>query len=74
MPDQKPVRIKTISEYHKFMQLPMPEHPLVSVARFEDVKRQYKEPVSRIMDFYSIAIKRNANVRMKYGQQDYDFN
>ena len=73
MPNQEPKRIKTISEYHKFMQLPKPEHPLVSVARFEDVKREYDGPVSRIMDFYSIAIKRNFNVKMKYGQQEYDF-
>ena len=73
MPNQQPIRIKTISEYHKFMQLPKPTHPLVSVARFEDIKRPYTEPVSRIMDFYSIAIKRNSNVKMRYGQQEYDF-
>lgn len=48
MSDLHPIRIKTISEFHQFMQLPRPEHPLVSVARFEDVKRTYKEPVSRI--------------------------
>ncbi|NLR79525.1 helix-turn-helix domain-containing protein [Chitinophaga eiseniae] len=74
MANQQPIRIKTISEYHEFMQLPKPAHPLVSVARFEDVKLVYNEPVSRIMDFYSIAIKRKANVKMKYGQQEYDFN
>jgi len=73
MPDQPPIRIKTISEFHEFMQLPKPEHPLVSVARFEDVKRPYTAPVSRIMDFYSIAIKRSFNVKLKYGQQEYDF-
>jgi AraC family transcriptional activator of pobA len=73
MSNQQPIRIKTISEYHRFMQLPKPAHPLVSVARFEDIKRENDEPVSRIMDFYSIAIKRNFNVKMKYGQQDYDF-
>jgi len=73
MPNQQPIRIKTISEYHKFMQLPKPAHPLVSVARFEDIKRPYTEPISRIMDFYSIAIKRNSNVKMRYGQQEYDF-
>ncbi len=73
MPGQQPIRIKTISEYHKFMQLPKPEHSLVSVVRFEDIKRPHHEPVSRIMGFYSIAIKRNFNVKMKYGQQEYDF-
>ncbi|MDN5287371.1 MAG: transcriptional regulator, AraC family [Mucilaginibacter sp.] len=74
MTDQQPLRIKTISEFHEFMQMPKPEHPLVSVARFEDIKRQCTAPFSRIMDFYSIAIKRNFNVKMKYGQQAYDFN
>ncbi|WP_343631018.1 helix-turn-helix domain-containing protein [Fluviicola sp.] len=73
MPNQQPIRIKTISEYHQFMQLPKPDHPLVSVARFEDSKREYTEPASRIMDFYSIAVKRNFNVKIKYGQQEYDF-
>src|SRR5258708_452302 len=74
MSDQQPLRIKTISGFHEFMQLPKPEHPLVSVARFEDIQRQCIAPFSRIMDFYSIAIKRNFNVKMKYGQQAYDFN
>jgi len=29
---------------------------------------------SLVKDFYSIALKRNFNARMKYGQQDFDFN
>lgn len=73
MAKQQPVRIKSISEFHQFMHLPKPHHPLVSVARFEDIKRECEAPFSRIMDFYSIAIKRNFNVKMKYGQQAYDF-
>jgi AraC-like DNA-binding protein len=74
MHDQPPVRLKSISEYHEFMQLPKPGHSLVSVAKFEDIQRECMAPFSRIMDFYSIAIKRNFNVKMKYGQQAYDFN
>jgi len=74
MPDQQPLRIRTISAFHEFMELPGPAHPLVSVTRFEDVQRECTAPFSRIMDFYSIAIKRNFNVKMKYGQQPYDFN
>jgi AraC-like DNA-binding protein len=31
------------------------------------------EPKSIINDFYSIALKRNFNAKMKYGQQQYDF-
>ncbi|MGZ3762160.1 MAG: helix-turn-helix domain-containing protein [Mucilaginibacter sp.] len=74
MRDQSKVRLRTISEFHEFMQLPKPQHPLVSVTRFEDMQRDCSAPFSRIMDFYSIAIKRNFNVKMKYGQKAYDFN
>lgn len=70
----EPLRINTISAFHDYMGLPKPAHPLVSVWRFEDVNRECLAPFSRIMDVYSIAIKRNFNVKMKYGQQPYDFN
>lgn len=70
----EPYRIKTISEFHQFMKLPSPAHPLVSVVRFEDFNRECLAPFTRVMDFYSIAVKRNFNVKMKYGQKPYDFN
>lgn len=73
MYDQQPFRIRSITEYHSLMGLPNPEHPLVSVTRFQDITRKDRPPVSRIMDFYSIAIKRNFNAKIKYGQQAYDF-
>ena len=67
-------RVKTISEYHKFMGLPKPEHPLISVINFESIKHlPYKGAISLIFDFYSISLKRDFNARMKYGQQEYDF-
>lgn len=69
-----PYHIKTISEYHRFMELPMPEHPLISVIKFEDIKRQPNNcPSSIIHNFYSIALKKNFTAKMKYGQQDFDF-
>lgn len=37
----EPYRIKTISEFHQFMQLPSPAHPPVSVVRFEDFNREW---------------------------------
>jgi AraC-like DNA-binding protein len=74
MANQQPLRIKTISEFHQFRDLPKPEHPLVSVYNFEDLKYLNDEPKSLILDFYSIALKRNSNAKMKYGQQEYDFN
>ncbi|WP_276381712.1 AraC family transcriptional regulator [Flavobacterium sp. H4147] len=75
MANQQPLRFKTISEFHQFRDLPKPEHPLVSVYNFEDLKYlNEEEPKSLILDFYSIALKRNANAKMRYGQQEYDFN
>jgi len=74
MPGQQPLRLKTISEFHHYMGLPSPAHPLVSVVRFEEFTRECHAPFSRVMDFYSIAVKRNFNVKMKYGQRPYDFN
>ncbi len=75
MANQQPLRIKTISEFHQFRNLPKPEHPLVSVYNFEDLKYLNEdEPKSLMLDFYSIALKRNSNAKMKYGQQEYDFN
>ena len=69
-----PYRIKTISEYHKLMALPKPEHPLISVINFEDIKRMPEDGPKRLIHaFYSIALKRNFNGKLKYGQQEYDF-
>ena len=71
----QPLRIKTISEYHRIMKLPKPEHPMISVINLESVKYLTDDaPVSLVFDFYSISLKRNFNARIKYGQQQYDFN
>jgi AraC family transcriptional regulator, transcriptional activator of pobA len=69
-----PRRFKTISEFHLFRNLPKPEHPLVSVINLEEVKRLSPGETSLVLDFYSIALKRNYNAILKYGQQEYDFN
>ncbi|WP_207534455.1 helix-turn-helix domain-containing protein [Desertivirga arenae] len=68
------LRFKTISQFHKFRKLSQPEHPLISVIDVGDIKRlQDSEPLNLMLDFYCIALKRNFNGRMKYGQQEYDF-
>jgi AraC-like DNA-binding protein len=58
------------------MGLPKPEHPLVAVIHFDNIKRLPPEKAkSLVFDFYSIAIKRSFNdqIRYAYGQQEYDF-
>src|ERR1700733_16249885 len=70
----QPLRIKTISEYHQLMGLPKPEHPLITVINFESIKHlPYDDAISLVFNFYSISLKRNFNAKMKYGQQEYDF-
>jgi len=74
MANTQPLRIKTISEYHQIMGLPKPEHPLISVIDFDLIKRlPMDESINIMFDFYSISLKRNFNGKMKYGQQEYDF-
>ena len=70
----KPKIFKTISEYHQFRGLPRPEHPMVSVINFESITHiRDDEPKSIVQDFYAIALKKNINCKMNYGQQEYDF-
>jgi len=74
MANNQPFRIKTITEYHRIMGLPKPEHPLVSVINLEAIQQEPGSgPASMVFDFYSISLKRNSNVKFKYGQQEYDF-
>ena len=68
------LRIKSISQYHQVMGLPKPEHPLVSVVNLASIQPLLSDkPVSLVFDFYSISLKRNFNAKIKYGQQEYDF-
>ncbi|MBJ6107897.1 helix-turn-helix transcriptional regulator [Hymenobacter sp. BT523] len=68
-------RFRTISEFHEFVQLPKPQHPLLSVVDVGTVPHRYgPEPTSMVFDFYSISIKRMRHVQMKYGQHSFDFN
>lgn len=74
MANTQPHRIKTISQYHQVMKLPKPEHPLISVINMESIERSPgNTPISLVFDFYSISLKRNFNAKIKYGQQEYDF-
>jgi len=67
-------RFKTISEYYQFRGLPKPQHPLVSLINLDAIKHSHLfEPISLVFDFYSISFKRNFNTKIKYGQQQYDF-
>jgi AraC-like DNA-binding protein len=74
MTSKQPYRVKTISEFHSLKGLPQPKHPLISVINYADIKCTPEiEARNWIFDFYNIAIKRGVDARLKYGQQNYDF-
>ena len=73
MANTQPKRFKTISEFHRFRQLPKPEHPLISVINLESIKKPPAGQMSLVFDFYCIALKRDFSSKVKYGQQEYDF-
>lgn len=73
MAGNQPLRFKTISEFHEFRGLPKPEHPLISVIDVTAIKGKEGAQASIVFDFYSIALKKNFSGKIKYGQQEYDF-
>jgi AraC family transcriptional regulator, transcriptional activator of pobA len=74
MANRQPQRIKTITEFHRLNNLEKPEHPLVSVIDFESMRHFPTDgSISFTRDFYSIGLKKDFNAKMKYGQQQYDF-
>jgi AraC-like DNA-binding protein len=73
MENNLPLRIETVSKYHKVMGLPNPEHPLISVIDYSAVIMPCMANVSLIFDFYTVLLDRDFRVRMKYGQQQSDF-
>jgi AraC-like DNA-binding protein len=67
--------VKSISEFYRFINLPVPQHPLISVLDVETVPHVDRdEPMNMALGFYSISVKRMSNVNVKYGQHPFDFN
>ncbi len=67
-------RFNTISEFHKYSNLPKPEHPLISLVDYSQVNYPTtSDEIKWVQNFYSIGLKRNVNGKFNYGQQKYDF-
>lgn len=71
----KPTRIKSISEFHNMFNMPGPEHPQISVVDYAVLAEAKKsnEVAATVADYYSISVKRGLTEKMRYGQQEYDF-
>jgi AraC family transcriptional activator of pobA len=69
-----PYILTSISELHRVLQLPKPQHPLVSVINLADITCFSDEDFQSVVyNFYSICIKKGFEGKMKYGQNYYDF-
>jgi AraC family transcriptional activator of pobA len=70
----KTTRIRTIGEFHELRGLPKSEHPLISIVDYSRIKRPPDiSETNWVLDFYMISVKRGLNAKLKYGQQEYDF-
>jgi AraC family transcriptional activator of pobA len=69
------IKISSVSQHHQLLSLPKPKHPLLSILKFEDLSFMVDgAEVKFTMDFYTIAIKKGCDCKLKYGQTSYDFN
>jgi len=69
-----PYVFESITDLHRVLELPKPEHPLVSVVNMENIKCHFDDRFQSVVyNFYSICIKKNFKGTMKYGQSYYDF-
>ena len=76
MTDRGPIRIGSIADFHRFRRLPAPAHPLISVIDRGSMPEDGPDgelPKRLVLDFYTIALKRCRSGKVKYGQQEYDY-
>ena len=69
-----PVRLKSISELHRFNNIAPPNHPLISLIDYSEIKpTPVNNELKWVQEFYTISIKRNVVGKYRYGQESYDF-
>ena len=68
------LRLKTISEAHRFLGLSKPNHPLVSVIELNDDIINYDYGDTKFLfDFHQVNLKCGFSGSMVYGRNSYDF-
>lgn len=75
MKKQAPYTVHSISEQHRILGLPKPQHPLVSVFSFEQIDHTNADTRHELLllDMYCISLKRNVAGKVRYGQGFFDF-
>lgn len=68
------IEINSISELHRWMGLPKPLYPLISLIKMDEIVRSnHQNDVQFILNFYGLSLKKNLRGKLKYGQNYYDF-
>lgn len=71
MVNRKPHRIQSVTEVHRLIGLPKPQHPLIGLVDLSGMKND-SEIQAVLFDLYVISLKRGCD-KLHYGQQKYDF-
>lgn len=72
--ENKPIKFNSLSDLHRVLGLPKPLHPLISLIKISDNKAEVRPPDgSHIMNLYKISFSDNSTIKVKYGQNHYDF-
>ena len=67
-------QLRTISDLHRFNEIPPPEHPLITLVDYRLIKHTSDTNEFKwIQSYYSISLKRNIVGKYRYGQEPYDF-
>ncbi len=66
--------VQSLGELHRLLNLPKPQHPLISVLHLNQITQTPQPDPEKVMyPFYQICLKRNYNGKLRYGQNYYDF-
>ena len=66
--------VDSLLQFHHLLTLPDPLHPLVSIVDLEDIRIQKDSILEKFSaNFYSISLKKDVKTKMRYGQNQYDF-
>jgi len=66
--------VDSLLQFHHLLTLPDPLHPLVSIVDLEDIRIQKDSILEKFSaNFYSISLKKDVKAKMRYGQNQYDF-
>lgn len=69
------LRVKSISEMHKILELEPPKHPLITFFYWNDISIPKQDANMQVyFDFYMISQKTLTSGAVKYGRNHYDFN